>query len=222
MRAAVLALDHSFGGAFGDGRRRRRRNDKIVDRLAFACRGDGCGGVGPRHQCHLSLSAGGRTGGRKYRRAGRPFTGQHRCRVRHRSERRRVPGATPSRHFLSHSTNIFSALSLNDSLRVLCFAIVFGIGMVITERQTGLSIFGALRHVQAVCITIFDWFNLLVPIGIVALIAPQVAQLGADAFRVLALFAYAFLATAFLLLSAPYSSRHCRCTSVRERYLRRC
>jgi Na+/H+-dicarboxylate symporter len=75
-------------------------------------------------------------------------------------------------------TNIFAALSANDSLRVLCFALIFGVGMVMTERQSGYSIFGALRHVQAVCITIFDWFSLLVPIGIVALIAPQVALLG--------------------------------------------
>ena len=97
-------------------------------------------------------------------------------------------------------TNIFSALSLNESVRVLVFAIIFGIGMVLTERQTGLSIFGALRHIQAVCIMIFDWFNLLVPIGIIALIAPQIALLGPDAFSILALFAYAFLATGLLLL----------------------
>jgi len=70
-----------------------------------------------------------------------------------------------------------------------------------TERESGHSIFGALRHVQAVCITIFDWFSLLVPIGIVALIAPQVALLGPDAFSVLALFAYAFVGASVLLLS---------------------
>jgi proton glutamate symport protein len=98
-------------------------------------------------------------------------------------------------------TNIFAALSANDSVRVLCFALIFGVGMVMTERQSGYSIFAALRHVQAVCITIFDWFNLLVPIGIVALIAPQVALLGHDAFTVLALFAYAFVGTSLLLLS---------------------
>jgi proton glutamate symport protein len=97
-------------------------------------------------------------------------------------------------------TNIFAALSANDSLRVLCFALIFGVGMVMTERQSGYSIFGALRHVQAVCITIFDWFSLLVPIGIVALIAPQVALLGPDAFTVLALFGYAFVGTSLLLL----------------------
>jgi proton glutamate symport protein len=99
-------------------------------------------------------------------------------------------------------TNIFAALSANDSVRVLSFALIFGIGMVMTERQSGHSIFGALRHMQAVCITIFDWFNLLVPIGIVALIAPQVALLGPDAFTVLALFAYAFVGTSVMLLLA--------------------
>jgi len=99
-------------------------------------------------------------------------------------------------------TNIFAALASNDSVRVLVFSAIFGIGMVMTERQSGHSIFGALRHVQAVCIVIFDWFSLLVPIAVVALIAPQVALLGRDAFAILALFAYAFLATSLLLLLA--------------------
>jgi Na+/H+-dicarboxylate symporter len=102
-------------------------------------------------------------------------------------------------------TNIFASLSANDSVRVLVFAAVFGIGMVLTERQSGHSIFDALRHIQAVCSLIFDWFNLLVPIGIVALIAPQIARLGPDAFSALTLFAYPFLATgAVLLLAVPF------------------
>jgi Na+/H+-dicarboxylate symporter len=101
-------------------------------------------------------------------------------------------------------TNIFASLSSNDSVRVLVFAAIFGVGMVLTERQSGHSIFDALRHIQAVCALIFDWFSLLVPIGIVALVAPQVARLGSDAFTALTLFAYPFLATgALLLLAAP-------------------
>ena len=89
-------------------------------------------------------------------------------------------------------------------MRVLVFAAIFGVGMVLTERQSGHSIFDALRHIQAVCALIFDWFSLLVPIGIVALVAPQVARLGSDAFTALTLFAYPFLATgALLLLAAP-------------------
>ena len=99
-------------------------------------------------------------------------------------------------------TNIFASLSSNDSVRVLVFAAIFGIGMALTERASGQSIFDALQHIQAVCTMIFDWFSLLVPIGIVALVAPQVARLGADAFTALTLFAYAFLITGVLLLLA--------------------
>jgi proton glutamate symport protein len=99
-------------------------------------------------------------------------------------------------------TNIFASLSANDSVRVLVFAALFGVAMVLAERQSGHSIFDALRHIQAVCVLIFDWFNLLVPIGIVALIAPQIALLGPDAFTALKLFAYPFLVTSTLLLLA--------------------
>jgi Na+/H+-dicarboxylate symporter len=99
-------------------------------------------------------------------------------------------------------TNIFASLSGNDSIQVLVFAAIFGLGMVATERHSGYSVFGALEHIQAVCIRIFDWFNVLVPIGVIALIAPQIARLGPDAHAVLALFAYAFLATSFLIMLA--------------------
>jgi proton glutamate symport protein len=104
-------------------------------------------------------------------------------------------------------TNIFASLSANDSVRVLVFAALFGIGMVLAERESGNSIFDALRHIQAVCALIFEWFNLLMPVGIVALIAPQIARLGPDAFTALTLFAYPFLATsAVLLLAVPVIS----------------
>jgi Na+/H+-dicarboxylate symporter len=111
-----------------------------------------------------------------------------------------IKGAVDSGIFALIPTNIFASLSSNDSVRVLVFAAIFGIGMVLTERASGQSIFDALRHIQAVCTLIFDWFSLLVPIGIVALVAP----LGADAFSALTLFADAFLvAGAVLLLVAP-------------------
>lgn len=100
-------------------------------------------------------------------------------------------------------SNIFAALSSNDSLRVIVFAIIFGTGMVMSERRSGTSIFSALRHIQAVCIMIFEWFNLIMPIGIVALVAPQVALLGSDVYAVLAPFVYAFVATSVLLLIIP-------------------
>jgi len=97
-------------------------------------------------------------------------------------------------------TNIFASLAGNDSLKVLVFAAIFGIGMVATERSSGHSVFGALRHIQEVCIRIFDWLNLVVPIGIVALIAPQVARLGSEIYAVLAMFAFAFFSASVVLL----------------------
>src|SRR5262249_50448318 len=121
--------------------------------------------------------------------------------TRHAAENK---GAADSGVFAFIPTNIFASLSSNDSLRVLVFAAIFGVGMVLTERQSGQSIFAALRHIQGVCALIFDWFSLLVPIGIVALVAPQVALLGPDAFTALTLFAYPFLVTgALLLLAGP-------------------
>jgi Na+/H+-dicarboxylate symporter len=86
--------------------------------------------------------------------------------ARHTAE---IKGAADSGIFALVPTNIFASLSSNDSVRVLVFAAIFGIGMVLTERQSGHSIFDALSHIQAVCALIFDWFSLLVPIGIVAL-----------------------------------------------------
>ncbi len=99
--------------------------------------------------------------------------------------------------------NIFSALSSNDSLRVIIFAVIFGVGMVTSERRSGTSIFSALKHIQDACVLIFDWFNVLAPIGIVVLVAPQVAFFGPDIYLVLAPFAYTYLAANALLLVLP-------------------
>lgn len=100
-------------------------------------------------------------------------------------------------------TNVFAALASNDSLGVIIFAAIFGIGMVWSERRSGNSIFGALKHIQTVCVLIFEWFALFTPIGIVALIAPQVALLGPDVYVVLAPFAYAFISASVLLTVIP-------------------
>ena len=97
-------------------------------------------------------------------------------------------------------TNIFSALVTNDSVTVVVFAAIFGAAMVISERSSGTSIFGALKHIQTVCLLVFDWFNVLAPIGIIALIAPQIARIGPGIYSILAPFAYVFLATSLLLL----------------------
>ena len=99
-------------------------------------------------------------------------------------------------------TNIFASLASNDSMRVLVFAGIFGVAMVMTERQSGSSIFGALQYIQSVCIMIFDWFGLLLPVGIVALIAPQVALIGPEVYAILLVFACALFAASGVVLAA--------------------
>ena len=99
-------------------------------------------------------------------------------------------------------TNIFASLASNDSMRVLVFAGIFGVAMVMTERQSGSSIFGALQYIQSVCIMIFDWFGLLLPVGIVALIAPQVALIGPEVYAILLVFACAIFAASGAVLAA--------------------
>jgi Na+/H+-dicarboxylate symporter len=99
-------------------------------------------------------------------------------------------------------SNIFSALSTDDTMRVLVFAAIFGVAMTTCERRTGRSFFGALQSLHDACLLIFQWLNLLVPVGIVALIAPQIAQLGPKVYVVLAHFSYMFFSLSALILVA--------------------
>jgi len=100
-------------------------------------------------------------------------------------------------------SNIFSALSTDDTMRVLVFAAIFGIAMAVSERRTGRSFFGALESLHDACLLIFQWLNLLVPVGIIALIAPQIAPLGPQVYVMLAHFSYVFfgLSAAILIVS---------------------
>jgi Na+/H+-dicarboxylate symporter len=96
--------------------------------------------------------------------------------------------------------NIFAALSGNQITGVLVFTGIFGLSMAVTERRTGNSFFSELKHLHDVCLLIFEWLNLLVPIAIVALIAPQIAQLGSDVLLVLGQFLLLFTACGLLLI----------------------
>src|SRR5262249_41944867 len=89
-------------------------------------------------------------------------------------------------------SNIFFALSTDDTMQVLVFAAIFGIAMAASERRTGRSFFGVLESLHDACLLIFQWLNLLVPVGFIALIAPQIARLGPKAYVMLAHFSYVF------------------------------
>jgi proton glutamate symport protein len=98
-------------------------------------------------------------------------------------------------------SNIFSALSADDTMRVLVFAAIFGTAMTICERRSGRSFFGALQSLHDTCLLIFQWLNLLAPIGIIALIAPQIEVLGPRVYVVLAHFSYIFFGLSAAILT---------------------
>jgi proton glutamate symport protein len=98
-------------------------------------------------------------------------------------------------------SNIFAALSANDTMRVLVFAAIFGTAMVVCERRSGRSLFGALRHLHDACLLIFQWLNLFAPIGIIALVAPHIASLGPRAYAVLAHFSFIFFGLGAVILA---------------------
>jgi proton glutamate symport protein len=99
-------------------------------------------------------------------------------------------------------TNIFVSLSGNDTMKVLIFMAIFGGAVVATAKPGGYSLFSALEHIQAACIRIFDWFSLVAPLGMVALIAPQIALMGPEIGAILGMFVWAFFATSILVTAA--------------------
>jgi proton glutamate symport protein len=99
-------------------------------------------------------------------------------------------------------SNIFAALSSNQITSVLVFILIFGVGMAVVERRTGNSLSFELTHLHDVCLLIFEWLNLFVPFGIIALIAPQIAKLGSGVLLILAQFLILFAAMSVLVIGA--------------------
>jgi Na+/H+-dicarboxylate symporter len=89
----------------------------------------------------------------------------------------------------------------NDVVSVLVFSGIFGISLAVSERRTGNSFFPELKHLHDACLLIFEWLNILVPVGIISLIAPQVAELGSDVFLILARFLLLVVAGIFILIA---------------------
>ena len=100
--------------------------------------------------------------------------------------------------FIPH--NVFQHLAANDSNQILVFFAVFGIALVMSERHNEHSLFGSIRHVQRVCLVIFEWFNFIMPIGIVSLIAPQIGKLSPQIYVMLSLFVIAYIIAAIVIV----------------------
>ncbi|WP_225913971.1 dicarboxylate/amino acid:cation symporter [Leptolyngbya ohadii] len=76
--------------------------------------------------------------------------------------------------------NIFSALSEGQTLRVLVFAIIFGIALGLVRDPVTRSLFESLESIYRACNRLIQGLTLLLPIGLCSLLAAQLSQLGLD------------------------------------------
>lgn len=76
--------------------------------------------------------------------------------------------------------NIFSALSEGQTLRVLVFAIIFGISLGLVRDPVTQSLFASLESVYHACNRLIQGLTLLLPIGLCSLLSAQLSQLGID------------------------------------------
>ena len=99
--------------------------------------------------------------------------------------------------------NIFQALTVGDNLKILFFAIAFGVGLGSLRLNKGDGLLAPLVSVYEICTQIIGWVNLLLPLALCAMVAKQVATVGAAQVLAMLRFTVGFgvAATAICLLS---------------------
>jgi proton glutamate symport protein len=99
--------------------------------------------------------------------------------------------------------NIFQALTVGDNLKILFFAIAFGVGLGSLRLRKGDGLLAPLVSVYEICTQIIGWVNLLLPLAVCAMVAKQVATVGAAQLLAMLRFTVGFgvAATAICLLS---------------------
>jgi Na+/H+-dicarboxylate symporter len=74
--------------------------------------------------------------------------------------------------------NIFAALSLGDSIKVLVFTLLLSFGIAKAAGERGESLIYGLDTVYQGCQFVIAWTNLLLPVALVSMIANQVVHTG--------------------------------------------
>lgn len=76
--------------------------------------------------------------------------------------------------------NIFDALSTGQTLQILFFIILFGLGLGYVPRQASENLFIILEGVYGSFNKLIDWLRYLLPFGLCSLLAEQISQVGAE------------------------------------------
>lgn len=98
-------------------------------------------------------------------------------------------------------SNIFNSLSVGNTMQVLVFCILFGIGIGRVPAATSLSFSNALETVYRACLIMTGWFNVLLPLASFAIIASQTALTGVEPLMLMVGFIATFaIATGIIMM----------------------
>jgi len=98
-------------------------------------------------------------------------------------------------------SNIFSALSLGDTLKTLVFALMFGCALTSSPTKSGSGFLEGCEVIFRACQKLTTWLLYLLPIASFSLAADQIANTGFEPFKVMVQFIIAFgVVTAMLLV----------------------
>ena len=97
--------------------------------------------------------------------------------------------------------NIFTALSEGQTLKVLVFAIIFGVSLGLLNESLSNTVFDILDTVFKAFNQLIQWFTLILPFGLCSLLAYQLSRQGTDVMLAMISFILIALAT-FIIIYA--------------------
>lgn len=97
--------------------------------------------------------------------------------------------------------NIFNALTAGDNLKILFFAIAFGVGLGSLQSAKGDGLRIALLSVYEVCTQLIAWVNTLLPLALCGMVAKQIATVGAAELLAMIKFTVGFGVASVLVLA---------------------
>jgi len=98
--------------------------------------------------------------------------------------------------------NIFSALNLGESLKVVIFCLIFGISLGSIKSNGQRVIIEVLQTIQQASISIFKFLNYFLPVALLAMISSQVGKVGLSIFTMMFEFIYQQALSGILLILA--------------------
>jgi Na+/H+-dicarboxylate symporter len=98
-------------------------------------------------------------------------------------------------------SNIFSALSNGDTIKVLVFALLFGVAIGHLPPHLSDSLTFSLETIYTACQKLTQWFNLLLPPASFAMAAEQLATTGLEPMRVMVTFIEVFFLATCLIMA---------------------